>query len=248
MPRLLAASSMMPGDRFDSFRSGARGIPLRFSKGKQDKQRRAIMSESHYFQPSKRGELHELKEELHSSNKDKKKDAVKRVIASMTVGKDVSSLFPDVVNCMQTNNIELKKLVYLYVINYAKVQPELAILAVNTFRKDSLDPNPLIRALALRTMGYIRLEAIAEYLVEPLRRCCADPDPYVRKTAAICIAKLYDIRADMVDAEQLLDALRKMFSDSNPVVVSNAVAALAEISDASGTNLLKQYFSRSLTE
>ncbi|KAL8432893.1 hypothetical protein ACSSS7_004296 [Eimeria intestinalis] len=103
------------------------------------------MSESHYFQPSKRGELHELKEELHSSNKDKKKDAVKRVIASMTVGKDVSSLFPDVVNCMQTNNIELKKLVYLYVINYAKVQPELAILAVNTFRKDSLDPNPLIR-------------------------------------------------------------------------------------------------------
>ncbi|KAL8432892.1 hypothetical protein ACSSS7_004295 [Eimeria intestinalis] len=40
-------------------------------------------------------------------------------------------------------------------------------------------------------MGYIRLEAIAEYLVEPLRRCCADPDPYVRKTAAICIAKLY---------------------------------------------------------
>lgn len=200
------------------------------------------MSESHYFQPSKRGELHELKEELHSSNKDKKKDAVKRVIAAMTVGKDVSSLFPDVVNCMQTNNIELKKLVYLYVINYAKVQPELAILAVNTFRKDSLDPNPLIRALALRTMGYIRLEAIAEYLVEPLRRCCADADPYVRKTAAICIAKLYDIRADMVEAEQLLDALRKMFGDSNPVVVSNAVAALAEISDASGTNLLKQYF------
>lgn len=51
-----------------------------------------------------------------------------------------------------------------------------------------------------------------------------------------------DIRADMVEAEQLLDALRKMFSDSNPVVVSNAVAALAEISDASGTNLLKQFF------
>ncbi|OEH73925.1 beta adaptin protein [Cyclospora cayetanensis] len=201
------------------------------------------MSESHYFQPSKRGELHELKEELHSSNKDKKKDAVKRVIAAMTVGKDVSSLFPDVVNCMQTNNIELKKLVYLYVINYAKVQPELAILAVNTFRKDSLDPNPLIRALALRTMGYIRLEAIAEYLVEPLLRCCTDPDPYVRKTAAICIAKLHDIRADMVEAEQLLDVLKKMFADSNPVVVANAVAALSEISDASGKNLLKQFFS-----
>eukprot|EP01137_Pigoraptor_chileana_P028940 Opistho-2@13447 len=53
----------------------------------------------------------------------------------MTVGKDVSSLFPDVVNCMQTDNLELKKLVYLYLMNYAKSQPDLAILAVNTFVK-----------------------------------------------------------------------------------------------------------------
>eukprot|EP00918_Siedleckia_nematoides_P090689 GHVU01199315.1.p2 GENE.GHVU01199315.1~~GHVU01199315.1.p2 ORF type:complete len:177 (+),score=22.05 GHVU01199315.1:3093-3623(+) len=149
------------------------------------------MADSRYFQTTKRGEIHELKGELNSSNKDRKKEGVKRVIAAMTVGKDVSSLFPDVVNCMQTTNIELKKLVYLYVLNYATAQPELAILAVNTFRKDSLDPNPLVRALALRTMGCIRLEQIAEYLLEPLRRCCKDPDPYVRKTAAICIAKLY---------------------------------------------------------
>lgn len=53
----------------------------------------------------------------------------------MTVGKDVSALFPDVVNCMQTDNLELKKLVYLYLMNYAKAQPDLAIMAVNTFVK-----------------------------------------------------------------------------------------------------------------
>ena len=68
-------------------------------------------------------------------SQDKRKDAVKKVIAAMTVGKDVSSLFTDVVNCMQTENLELKKLVYLYLINYAKSQPDLAILAVNTFVK-----------------------------------------------------------------------------------------------------------------
>ena len=28
----------------------------------------------------------------------------------MTVGSDVSSLFPDVVNCMQTNSLDLKRL------------------------------------------------------------------------------------------------------------------------------------------
>lgn len=70
-----------------------------------------------------------------------------QVIASMTVGKDVSALFPDVVNCMQTDNLELKKLVYLYLMNYAKSQPDMAIMAVNTFVKVSynlLNPECLL--------------------------------------------------------------------------------------------------------
>jgi AP-1 complex subunit beta-1 len=104
----------------------------------------------------------------------------------MTVGKDVSGLFPEMVQCMQTTNLELKKLVYLYLINYAKSRPELAILAVNTFIKvlpiafvnifsistfeqDSQDTNPLVRALAVRTMGCIRVHRITEYLCDPLQ-------------------------------------------------------------------------------
>lgn len=94
-------------------------------------------------------------QELQSQNKDKKRDAVKKVIANMTIGKDVSMLFTDVVNCIQTANVELKKLVYLYIINYAKSNPDLALLAVNTFCKDAHDANPLIRALAVRTMGML---------------------------------------------------------------------------------------------
>jgi hypothetical protein len=81
------------------------------------------------------GEIHELKQELRTLDRKQRKGAVKKVIAAMTVGKDVSSLFPDVVNCMQTEDLELKKLVYLYLINYAKTQPDLAIMGVNTFVK-----------------------------------------------------------------------------------------------------------------
>ena len=72
-----------------------------------------------YFS-NKRGEIPELQEELNSAKFDNKREAVKKVIAAMTVGKDVSSLFPHVVKCMVTTNVELKKLVYLYIINYAK--------------------------------------------------------------------------------------------------------------------------------
>ncbi|XP_076907654.1 beta-adaptin-like protein B, partial [Bidens hawaiensis] len=170
---------------------------------------------------------------------DKRKDAVKKVIAAMTVGKDVSSLFTDVLNCMQTENLELKKLVYLYLINYAKSQPDLAILAVNTFVKDTQDPNPLIRALAVRTMGCSRVDKITEYLCDPLQRCLKDDDPYVRKTAAICVAKLYDINAELVEDRGFLDALKDLISDNNPMVVANAVAALAEIQDNSTTSIFE---------
>ncbi|XP_038874504.1 beta-adaptin-like protein B [Benincasa hispida] len=189
--------------------------------------------DSKYFSTTKKGEIPELKEELNSQYKDKRKDAVKKVIAAMTVGKDVSSLFTDVVNCMQTENLELKKLVYLYLINYAKSQPDLAILAVNTFVKDSQDPNPLIRALAVRTMGCIRVDKITEYLCDPLQRCLKDDDPYVRKTAAICVAKLFDINAELVEDRGFLESLKDLISDNNPMVVANAVAALAEIQENS---------------
>lgn len=76
-----------------------------------------------------------MKAELNSEYREKRKETVKKVIANMTIGKDVSSLFADVVKNMQTEDLELKKLVYLYLINYARTQPELVILAVNTFVK-----------------------------------------------------------------------------------------------------------------
>ncbi|KAK6028184.1 adaptin region [Ostertagia ostertagi] len=210
------------------------------------------MTDSKYFTTTKKGEIFELKTELNSDKKEKKREAVKKVIASMTVGKDVSALFPDVVNCMQTDNVELKKLVYLYLMNYAKSQPDLAIMAVNTFVKDCEDPNPLIRALAVRTMGCIRVEKITEYLCEPLRKCMKDEDPYVRKTAAVCVAKLHDMNPKLVEEQGslllfsgqdylvfLLFALFQglsnysmtLLSDANPMVVANAVAALTEINE-----------------
>jgi len=195
--------------------------------------------DSRFFTTQKKGEMHELRMELHSTDRNTKVDAVKKVIASMTVGKDVSMLFTDVLNCVQTGNIELKKLVYLYLINYAKSQPELTLLAVNTFVKDASDPNPLIRALAVRTMGCIRVDRITEYLCDPLSRALRDEDPYVRKTAAVCVAKLYDIAPALVQERGFLEILHDLISDSNPSVVANGVAALSEIAETSGKDVMK---------
>merc|ERR1719503_338957 len=87
-------------------------------------------------------------------------------------------------------------------------------------------------------MGCIRLDQVTEYLLEPLRKCCTDPDPYVRKTAAICIPKVYEINSELVIEQGFVDVLKDMLSDPNPMVVANAVAGIAEISESSGENLL----------
>lgn len=133
----------------------------------------------------------------------------------------------------------MKKLCYLYLINYADEKPDLAILAVQNFIKDAADQDALIRALSVRTMGCIHSDKIAEYLTEPLRVCLSDTDPYVRKTAAMCVCKLYDIAPEMVEEQGFIDILHDMISDENPTVVANAIAALCEISDNSPTEILK---------
>ncbi|KAJ1967736.1 beta-adaptin [Dispira parvispora] len=188
---------------------------------------------SHIVSALRKGENFELRSELNSEYRDRRKEAVKRVIANMTVGKDVSGLFTDVLKNMHTDDLEIKKLIYLYLINYAKTNPELVILAINTFVKDTDDSNPLIRALAIRTMGCLRVTEIIDYLCDPLRKCLQDESPYVRKTAAICVAKLYDVAPDVTVENGFIEQVQELLSDANPMVISNAVTALVEINDNS---------------
>lgn len=70
-------------------------------------------------------------------------------------------------------------------------------------------------------------------LVDPLRHALKDSDPYVRKTAAICVAKIYMLDKRLVERENFVNALRDLLADANPTVVANAVAALVEISERS---------------
>eukprot|EP01104_Vermistella_antarctica_P014792 TRINITY_DN4715_c0_g4_i1.p1 TRINITY_DN4715_c0_g4~~TRINITY_DN4715_c0_g4_i1.p1 ORF type:complete len:940 (+),score=338.52 TRINITY_DN4715_c0_g4_i1:85-2820(+) len=198
--------------------------------------------DSKYFTTTKKGEIHELKEELGSPKADRQKEALKKVIAAMTVGKDVSMLFADVVKCVRTSDLELKKLIYLYIMNYAKSEPDLVILAVHAFVQDSsieTQSNPLIRALAIRTMSCIRVTKITEYLTTPLRQGLKDSDPYVRKTAAIAVAKLYDINPELVIDQGFIESLMALLSDSNPMVIANAVAALTEIDENSKNQVFR---------
>ena len=43
-----------------------------------------------------------------------------------------------------------------------------------------------------------------------------DDDPYVRKTAAICVAKLFDINAELVQDRGFVDTLKEMLGTPTP--------------------------------
>lgn len=104
------------------------------------------------------------------------------------------------------------------------------------------DINPLVRALALRTLSYIHVREFVQATVTPLRRLLRDTDPYVRKTAAFVVAKLYDHDRDLVEYSEgkggqqgLIEMLNGLLKDDNPTVVSSALVALMDIWERSET-------------
>ncbi|SCV72241.1 BQ2448_4935 [Microbotryum intermedium] len=186
-----------------------------------------------------RNKLADLRAELQGDKKDKdfkkRKVVLKRVVASMTMGQDMSPLYPEVIACLSIEMLDIKKMVYLYLINYARVRPEMVKHAMPGLLADAGDRNALIRALAIRTMSYLAVSEVLKALVDPLHACLRDRDPYVRKTAAICVAKLYMHDRRLVDKEGFVNQVKDLLGDPNPTVVANAVAALTEISERSET-------------
>jgi AP-1 complex subunit beta-1 len=81
-------------------------------------------------------------------------------------------------------------------------------------------------------MGCIRVEKMVDYMEEPLRKTLRDESPYVRKTAVLCVAKLFDLNQQMCIENGFLEILQELVGDPNPMVVANSVTALVEIMES----------------
>ena len=56
-------------------------------------------------------------------------------------------------------------------------------------------------------MDCLRAEKIADHLCDPLQRILKDEDLYVRKTTTLCVAKLYDLKPELVISNGFLEQL-----------------------------------------
>lgn len=139
---------------------------------------------------------------------------------------------------MQVKTVELKKLVYTYLVHYADANPtcrELALLAIASFQRDLGDSNQLIRALALRVLCSIRVREIVMIQVLSVKKASSDrcaaagvaggqqrgvdappplcSSPYVRKSAAHCVGKIF--QSDPEVQPDLIEILERLLSGAS---------------------------------
>ncbi|XP_078812156.1 AP-3 complex subunit beta-1 isoform X2 [Oryzias latipes] len=169
----------------------------------------------------------DLKEMLESNKESLKLEAMKRVVGLISKGKNASELFPAVVKNVASKNIELKKLVYVYLVRYAEEQQDLALLSISTFQRALKDPNQFIRASALRVLSSIRVPIIVPIMMLAIKEAATDLSPYVRKTSAHAIQKLYSLDPDQ--KEQLIEVIEKLLKDKSTLVAGSVVVAFEEV-------------------
>lgn len=133
---------------------------------------------------------------------EKRREGLKRLISYMFMGIDVSSLFPDVVLASATNDILQKKLVSIYLNNYAEQHPETALLVVNAYQKDLLNSDPRIRGMAIRALTSMNVDSVEEYAHSAVRDGLQDTSAQVRCLATIGVSKLahQELNANMIEA------------------------------------------------
>uniref|UniRef100_A0A8C7SQP2 AP-3 complex subunit beta n=1 Tax=Oncorhynchus mykiss TaxID=8022 RepID=A0A8C7SQP2_ONCMY len=97
----------------------------------------------------------------------------------------------------------------------------------NVASKNIEDPNQLIRASALRVLSSIRVPIIVPIMMLAIKEAASDMSPYVRKTSAHAIQKLYSLDPDQ--KEHLIEVIDKLLKDKSTLVAGSVVMAFEEV-------------------
>lgn len=169
----------------------------------------------------------QVKKLLDSRNEREVLEGLRKVISMMYRAQKTLPFFSSVVKNVASPNLEIKKLVYIYLIHHAEQEPDLALLSINTIQKSLSDSNPQVRALALKTMSGIRVPVISQIVSLAIKKGAGDMSPYVRRAAAMAIPKCF--RLDPNQSPQLVEYLSTLLGDKQYYVAGAAVTAFMEI-------------------
>lgn len=135
--------------------------------------------------------------------------------------------FTPIIKNVASTSLEIKKLVYVYLLAHAEAEPQNALMAINAIVRSLSDTNPQVRALALRVMSGIRVPEVSQIVNLYIKRSIGDMSPYVRRAAALAIPKCN--RLDPGAKEQLVEYLETLLGDRQYYVVAAAVGVFNEV-------------------
>lgn len=195
-------------------------------------------SSTTYFDTSDE-KLKEISKLLESRSERERLEGMKRIIAGMSKGRDMEPFFAQVVKNVVSQSIEIRKLVYIYLLRFASTNSDLVLLSINTFQKDLSDPSPLIRSMSLRVLTSIRVPVIQGIVMLGLKKLVNDRNPWVRKSVAGGLAKVYEM--DNSSLPSLTSLLQSLLSSPSPLTLGASLTAFQEMCPER-LDLLHPYF------
>jgi AP-3 complex subunit beta len=145
----------------------------------------------------------------------------------MSEGHDVSEFTSFAAQLIASTDPENRQLAHVFLTHYAQQQPDAMILSINTFQKGLTDPDPMVRASALRALSSARIDDILTAVQSAVANAVGDPSPYVKKSAALAIIKVVD-RAPG-ESDYYLQFVERLLSDGSVIAFSGAIAVYWEI-------------------
>ncbi|MBW0460462.1 hypothetical protein O181_000177 [Austropuccinia psidii MF-1] len=188
------------------------------------------------------GEI-ETKRLLSSKSEPDRVEGLKRVILMMSRNRPVLSFFPFVTNCLhspssnlgQSNHpsrsdaFAIRHLVSIYLLNHSYLAPDLALLSVNAWQKDLVDPSPIIRSLALRTLAGMGLESVLPLVVITIEKLVNDPNWLVKRTVAEAVITVHNMDSETYNSKLIDGPLKRLLQDRSPLVVGVALLSWESI-------------------
>ncbi len=173
-----------------------------------------------------------LKRAIKKTNTKELNELLKKIIMYMTLGVDVSILFTDMCLISQYPDLLSKKMIYLYLGNYAEAKPKLALLAINTFLKELSNKDPKIRGLALRSLCSLKNQF--PQTKDHIKDMLEDDDQYVQQIAVYGCLKVHYFDPNFIEDYKLNDIFYKMLKSPQPMIVISVINVLNEIFVAEG--------------
>lgn len=157
----------------------------------------------------------------------------------MTKSLPVTAFFPLVTALLSPSTpLQSRTLISLYIIHCASTAPSLALLSINAYQKDLSDPNPIVRAGAIKTLSGMGLEDIRSLVGVAVTKGARDGSWYVRRASADALISLWRVDPTFDNRTALLPTLIILLETASALTIGSALVAWEEICAGSRWELI----------